>query len=85
MMDNQETPMFSGEITQEEFDSYPEHYQQFARDCRDAGFPLVHYNGRWGWQGPAAKADDVHDVIRCTEVPVQNDTLGLRYIVYPRG
>jgi hypothetical protein len=60
-------------------------HRQFVHDCRAAGYEVRHYRGRNFWEGPAVITDDADDVARATRVPVQQDNMGLGYVVYPRA
>jgi hypothetical protein len=57
---------------------------QFCNDMMDAGFELEHYRGRWYWQGPAVRCDDISDVMSITKVKCQWDSMGRGVIVYPK-
>jgi hypothetical protein len=59
---------------------------QFVTDMVEAGLEVEHYNGRYMWHGPAVRTNDdfdMQDIIRATKVKLQNDTMGLGYILYP--
>jgi len=65
--------------------THPDH-QRFVRDMQDScAGELMHYKGRWFWEGPAVSVDDVQDALGCTKVPCQWETLGMGYVVYPRA
>lgn len=58
---------------------------QFADEVGDI-YLVEPYAGRFYWEGPAVRADnerELQEIIRATTVPVQWDSLGLGYIVYP--
>jgi hypothetical protein len=57
---------------------------QFVEDMRQALLPVEHYHGRFWWEGPAVRVDDLHTAMQATRVPVQWDSMGMGYIVYPR-
>lgn len=56
---------------------------QFVEDMRQAMLPVEHYHGRFYWQGPAVRVDDLQDAMSETKVRVQWDSMGMGYIVYP--
>lgn len=58
---------------------------QFATDMKAAGFRPYAYGGRSFYFGPAVTVsrDQIQDVIRATKVRVQQDSMGLDYVVYP--
>ena len=56
---------------------------RFVEEATAAGLEVEHYRGRFFWQGPAVRVDDLQDGIRATTVPVQWDNMGLGWIVYP--
>lgn len=56
---------------------------QFVEDCEAAGFDTRFYMGRFFWRGPSVVCEDIQDVIRATEVPVQWDNMGFDFVVYP--
>jgi len=59
-------------------------YDKFTEECEAAGLKVEHYNGRFFYEGPAVRCDDIQPVIRATTVEVQWDHMGLGYIVYPK-
>ena len=62
-------------------------HETFALDMDEHDIPVDHYHGRAFYRGPAARADNdeaFQEIIRATDVPLQWDSLGLGYIVYPR-
>jgi len=61
----------------------PEH-SQFVRDMEAAGLEVEHYRGRFGWEGPAVRVDDLQDALGATKVECQVEPTGRGYIVYPR-
>ena len=68
--------------------SLVEDAKKFVEDMAEVGIETEHYNGRFFWQGPAARTDEdgwptMQDVIRATTVKVQWDNLGLDWIIYP--
>jgi hypothetical protein len=61
--------------------------ERFVEETEANGLVTEHYHGRFWYEGPAVRAADDHEfqlVLRSTTVPVQWDSLGLGYIVYPR-
>jgi len=40
--------------------------------------------GRFGWEGPAVRVDDLQDALGATKVECQVEPMGRGYIVYPR-
>ena len=56
---------------------------RFCRDMEDAGLEVEHYHGRFYWEGPAVRVDDLQEALSETKVPCQWDDMGLGYIVYP--
>lgn len=78
------------ENEEEDEDQLPEyekeHHQRFVAECRAAGIPVRHYDGRFNYHGPAASTSDdfdEQDIIRATTVNPQRDNLGLGMILYP--
>lgn len=66
---------------------YPERFNRFVEDVQEEGLKVEHYNGRFYFKGPAVRVgeyEDKDDVIRATKVKVQQDSMGLGCIVYPR-
>lgn len=57
---------------------------RFMRDMRKAGLRMYHYKGRFWWEGPAVDVDDLQTAMSATKVPVQWDSMGLGYVVYPK-
>ena len=57
--------------------------KQFVRDMEDAGLEVEHYRGRFLWEGPAVRVDDIQDALSNTKVKCQWDSMGLGFIVYP--
>lgn len=57
--------------------------RQFVEDMEAAGLEVEHYHGRFFWQGPAVRVDDLQDAMRHTSVKLQYDNMGLGWIVYP--
>lgn len=64
-----------------------ERYRQFCVDMYTVGFEnnLRHYKGRNYYEGPAVICDNVDEISKLTEVPLQWDNFGLKYVVYPKG
>lgn len=58
---------------------------EFVSDMQDAGLTVEHYFGRFFWEGPAVRVDELHDAMQHTHIPVQYDSMGLGYIVYPKA
>ncbi len=58
--------------------------KQFCNDMEDAGFDVFHYHGRFFWEGPAVVCGDLQEVIRATEIPLQWDSMGFDYVIYPK-
>lgn len=56
---------------------------QFVDDMERAGLNVEHYHGRYWWHGPAVRVDDLQTAMMETRVPVQWDSMGMGYIVYP--
>lgn len=59
-------------------------YQQFYNDMLDADLDPYHYRGRFYYEGPAVNVDDLQDALSATKVKCQWDSMGLRYVVYPK-
>jgi hypothetical protein len=58
----------------------------FAAEAEAAGYEVEDYDGRSYWHGPAVRAEsrpEFIEIIRATTVPVQWDSLGMGWIVYP--
>lgn len=62
----------------------PDHIQ-FVSDMEAAGLEVEHYHGRFMWEGPAVRVDDLQDAMSETKVRVQYDNMGLGWIVYPKA
>jgi hypothetical protein len=65
-------------------------FEKFVEEMRTAGIVTAAYRGRFFWEGPAARSDQqngptLQDIIKRTGVPLQWDSLGSNYIVYPIG
>lgn len=65
-------------------------HEKFVEDMRTAGIVTAPYSSRFFWEGPAARSDQhsgptLQDIIAKTVVPLQWDSLGSNYIVYPVG
>jgi hypothetical protein len=65
-------------------------HAKFVEDMDAAGIVTATYSGRFFWEGPAARSDQLsgptlQDIIRKTAVPLQWDSLDSDYIVYPVG
>lgn len=58
---------------------------QFVADMEAAGLDVEHYHGRFFWEGPAVRVDDLQDAMRETKVRVQYDNMGRGWIVYPKA
>lgn len=58
---------------------------QFVDDMEQAGLEVEHYHGRFYWEGPAVRVDDLQDAMSETKVRVQYDNMGLGWIVYPKA
>jgi hypothetical protein len=58
---------------------------QFVRDMEDAGLEVEHYRGRYYWEGPAVRVDELQDALSATRVKCQWDNMGLGWVVYPKG
>jgi hypothetical protein len=59
---------------------------QFVKDMEAAGFEVEHYHGRYMWEGPAVRVDELLDVAKTgTQVRLQHDNMGLGWIVYPKA
>ena len=58
---------------------------KFAEECKAAGFEVEHYRGRFYWEGPAVRCENVdyQTVCRATSMPLQSDSMGLGIIMYP--
>ena len=58
--------------------------KRFCDDMAEAGFEVEHYNGRYFWEGPAVRCDNIQDVLLNTKVKCQWDNMGRGWIVYPK-
>ena len=58
---------------------------QFVKDMEQAGLEVEHYFGRFYWEGPAVRVDDLQDAMSETKVRVQYDNMGMGWIVYPKS
>lgn len=56
----------------------------FVCDMEEVGLEVEHYHGRFFWEGPAVRVDNIQDALSHTKVPCQYDNMGLGYIVYPK-
>jgi len=57
--------------------------EQFSHDMGVAGLEVEHYRGRWFYEGPAVRTDDLQEVLGPTKVPCLWDNLGKGWVVYP--
>ncbi len=64
--------------------THPDH-QQFVEDMERADIELMHYRGRWYWEGPGVSVDSLDEALQHTKVPCQWETLGRGYVVYPKA
>ena len=65
-------------------------HEKFVVDMDAAGIVTAAYLGRFFWEGPAARSDQLNgptlqDIIKKTAVPLQWDSLDSNYVVYPVG
>lgn len=60
----------------------PEH-KQFILDAEDAGYEVGLYHGRSFWAGPCVRLEQ-GDSGFTTDVPTQQDGMGLGMVVYPK-
>src|SRR5436309_1736145 len=63
-------------------------HEKFVLDMDAAGIVTAAYLGRFFWEGPAARSDQLNgptlqDIITKTTVPLQWDSLASNYVVYP--
>jgi hypothetical protein len=58
---------------------------KFVFDMEKAGLTVEHYHGRFFWEGPAVRVDDLQDAMSETRVRVQYDNMGMGWIVYPKA
>lgn len=59
---------------------------QFVDDALDMGFDVEHYRGRFYWEGPAVRVEDLDTLqqfLANCSVKCQWDNMGRGYIVYP--
>ncbi len=66
----------------------PKRYQQFIDDMEGAGIEWEEYQGRFFYNGPAARTNEdgwptMQDVHHATNVKVQRDNLAFNWIIYP--
>lgn len=63
-------------------------FDQFIQDMEERGFEVdCNYHGRYFYVGPAAMVDEneLQDVIRATDIPLQWDTMGKNgLVIYPK-
>ena len=59
-------------------------YDQFKVDMKKAKLKVVHYNGRFSYEGPAVFISSIQKVVSATKVPCQWDNLGKDWVVYPK-
>jgi len=64
------------------WDKTPEH-KQFVEDMEQALLAPYQYSGRFFWNGPAVTVDHLQEAMSKTTVPVQWDSMGMGYVVYP--
>jgi len=57
---------------------------EFVQDMERAGMKVDHYRGRFMWEGPAVRVEDIQDVLSNTKIKCQWDQMGMGYIVYPK-
>lgn len=58
---------------------------QFLEDMQSRGLEPFHYHGRFFYQGPAVDVDHLQEAMQHTSIPVQWDSLGLGFVVYPKA
>ena len=56
----------------------------FCCDMAQADLGVEHYHGRFFWEGPAVRVDNIQDAVSKTKIQCQWDNMGLGYIVYPK-
>lgn len=64
-------------------------YNQFQKDCEEAGMEVKEYHGRFYYVGPAVFTNEDDwptrdDVVRATTVKLQYDNLAFDWVVYPK-
>jgi hypothetical protein len=59
------------------------HHRQFCADMFNAGQPVLHYEGKYYWSGPAVKVKSIDEVLTLTKVSCIWDKLGDFFVVYP--
>ena len=57
---------------------------RFVCDMKTADLEVEHYHGRFFWEGPAVRVDNIQDAVSHTKIQCQWDNMGLGYIVYPK-
>ena len=62
----------------------PDH-RQFVADMQAAGLEVEHYKGRFSWEGPAVRLDNLQDALGATKVECRLEPMGKGYIVYPKA
>ena len=58
---------------------------QFIQDMEERGLECFHYRGRFFYEGPGVDVDQLQEAMQHTQVPVQWDSLGLGFVVYPKA
>jgi hypothetical protein len=62
-------------------------YRRFVRDMSKAGIDVIHYRGRFSYEGPAVVTGEEFshsDVKAATKVLLQHDQMGKGEVLYPR-
>ena len=77
-----EDELYGKEENMEEKYTNPK-FIKFVNDCKKAGIETEHYNGRFFYHGPAARCDNIQDVLSIIKVKCHYDNMGLGWIVYP--
>lgn len=78
----------------EDLPKYEGKYKKFVEDILraqedgefDAEIELMHYRGRFHYEGPAVVCSNVElqTIYACTDVPLQKDNMAFDWVVYPK-
>ena len=72
------------EVTAEDYEL--EHAKVFCDEMEELGLEPEHYEGRFHWEGPAVRVEDMSDLRRAlakTCLTCQWDDMGRGFILYP--
>ncbi len=63
---------------------FNKNFATFIEDMETAGLDVIHYRGRFYYEGPAVIVSDLQDALGETKVKCQWDNMGFDWVVYPK-